>query len=106
NGVCKGTITQAITAKGLTTLDDVRGQTKASSSCGQCTSKAEALLRGAVGGNYSSPGRKPMCKCIDLTHEEVRGFIVSKELKAQPAVWQGPGWKDSWECPTRRQRTT
>ena len=35
---------QAIVAKGLTTLDDVRAQTKASASCGQCTSKVEALL--------------------------------------------------------------
>ncbi len=44
NGVCKGTITQAITAKGLTTLEDLRAQTKASASCGQCTSKVEAIL--------------------------------------------------------------
>ena len=73
NGVCKGVITRAIAAKGLTTLDDVRVQTKASASCGQCTSKVEALLASALGDAYAAAARKPMCKCIDLTHEEVRG---------------------------------
>jgi nitrite reductase (NADH) large subunit len=102
NGVCKGTITQAITARGLTTLEDVRVQTKASSSCGQCTAKVEAILRFKLGGDYSAGGRKPMCKCIDLTHEEVRGFIVSKELKSLPAVMQELGWKTSCGCPSCR----
>ena len=102
NGVCKGTITQAITAKSLTTIDDVRAQTKASSSCGQCTSKVEALLKVTLGDNYSGAGRKPMCKCIDLTHEEVRAFVVSKELKSVPAVMQELGWKTSCGCPTCR----
>src|SRR6185503_16744802 len=81
NGVCKGAIAQAIASKGLTTLEDVRVQTKASSSCGQCTSKVEAILRVALGDGYTAAARKPMCKCIDLTHEEVRGFILKKELK-------------------------
>src|SRR5204863_3829005 len=102
NGVCKGAITTAIAAKGLTTSDDVRAQTKASSSCGQCTSKVEFILKFALGDSYSAAGRKPMCKCIDLTHEEVRGFIVSKELKSLPAVMQELGWKTSCGCPTCR----
>ena len=44
NGVCKGKITGAITAKGLTGLDDVRAHTKASASCGSCTGLVEKLL--------------------------------------------------------------
>jgi nitrite reductase (NADH) large subunit len=44
NGVCKGAIVQAITAKKLFTLDDVRAHTKASSSCGSCTGLVEQLL--------------------------------------------------------------
>jgi nitrite reductase (NADH) large subunit len=102
NGVCKGAITKAIAAKGLATLDDVRAQTKASSSCGQCTSKVESLLKFTLGDSYSAAGRKPMCKCVDLTHEEVRGFIVAKELKSLPAVWQELAWKTSCGCPTCR----
>ena len=102
NGVCKGAITQAITAKGLTTIDDVRAQTKASSSCGQCTSKVEALLQITLGDSYSAAGRKPMCKCTDLTHQEVRAFILSKELKSVPAVMQELAWKTSCGCPSCR----
>jgi nitrite reductase (NADH) large subunit len=102
NGVCKGAITKAITARGLTTLDDVRSQTKASSSCGQCTSKVEAILKVALGDSYTAAARKAMCKCIDLTHEEVRGFIVRRELKSVPAVMQELGWKTSCGCPTCR----
>ena len=102
NGVCKGAIAQAITAKGLTTIDDVRAQTKASSSCGQCTSKVEFILKATLGDSYSAGARKAMCKCTDLTHEEVRGFIVAKELKSVPAVMQELGWKTSCGCPTCR----
>jgi nitrite reductase (NADH) large subunit len=102
NGVCKGAITQAITANGLTTLDDVRAKTKASSSCGQCTSKVEALLSLTLGDGYAAATRKPMCKCTDLTHEEVRERILSKELKSVPALMQELGWKTSCGCSSCR----
>jgi nitrite reductase (NADH) large subunit len=102
NGVCKGAITKAIGANGLSTLDDVRARTKASASCGQCTGKVEALLCSVLGADYEAAGRKPMCKCIDLTHGEVRGFILSKTLKSLPAVMQELGWKTSCGCPSCR----
>jgi nitrite reductase (NADH) large subunit len=60
------------------------------------------VLKFTLGDSYSAAGRKPMCKCIDLTHEEVRGFIVSKELRSLPAVMQELGWKTSCGCPTCR----
>src|SRR5690606_37381226 len=44
NGICKSKITNAITGKGLTSLDDVRAHTKASASCGSCTGLVEQLL--------------------------------------------------------------
>jgi nitrite reductase (NADH) large subunit len=102
NGVCKGAIAKAITTRKLTTLEDVRAQTKASASCGQCTSKVEALLAATLGDAYAAAGRKAMCKCIDLTHDEVRAFILSKELKSLPAVMQELGWKTSCGCPSCR----
>lgn len=100
NGVSKGAILTAIAEHGLTTLEDVRAKTKASASCGQCAGKVELVLAGALGDSYQSSGRKPMCKCTDLTHEEVRGFIKSKELKSLPAVMQELGWKSSGGCPS------
>lgn len=102
NGVCKGAIVQAINAQSLTTLDDVRARTKASASCGQCTTKVEALLQATLGGSYTAAARKPMCKCTDLTHPEVRERILSKELKSVWAVMQELGWKTSCGCPSCR----
>ena len=102
NGVCKGRITAAITANGLTTLDEVRAQTKASASCGQCTGKVEALLVATLGEAYTGSARKPMCKCTELTHAEVRARIVDKQLRSMPAVWQELGWKTSCGCSSCR----
>ncbi|MEW6122263.1 MAG: nitrite reductase large subunit NirB [Pseudomonadota bacterium] len=102
NGVCKGAIVAAIQAKGLSTLDDVRAVTKASASCGQCTSKVEAVLAATLGASYAAARRKPMCKCTDLTHDEVRSFIATKILKSVPAVMQELGWKTSCGCASCR----
>ncbi len=102
NGVCKGTIVAAISRTGLTSLEDVRAQTKASASCGQCTSKVEALIACTLGEGYEASRRKPMCKCTDLTHQEVRGLIASRRLDSMPAVMQELGWKTSCGCPSCR----
>lgn len=102
NGVCKGTIVEAITTKGATTLDDVRALTKASASCGQCTGKVEQVLAATLGSAFAGPVRKTMCKCTDLTHGEVRDFIRSKQLKSIPAVMQELGWKTSDGCSSCR----
>ncbi|MER2605425.1 MAG: nitrite reductase large subunit NirB [Siculibacillus sp.] len=102
NGVCKGTIVKAITEKGLTTVDEVRAVTKASASCGQCTGKVEQVLAATLGDAFAGAARKHVCKCTDLTHEEVRDFIRSKKLKSIPAVMQELGWKTSCGCATCR----
>ncbi len=102
NGVCKGKITSAITANGLTTLEEVRAATRASSSCGQCTGLVEQVLAVTLGDAFVMPGAKPMCKCTDLTHEDVRRLIKTKALKSMPAVWQELGWKTSCGCPSCR----
>jgi nitrite reductase (NADH) large subunit len=55
-----------------------------------------------LGASYSAAARKAMCKCTDLTHDEVRRFIVTKETKSVPAVMQELGWKTSCGCPSCR----
>ena len=102
NGVCKGTIVAAIAKSGLASLEDVRAETKASASCGQCTTKVEALIACAIGQGYEASRRKPMCKCTDLTHEEVRGLILSRRLDSMPGVMQELGWKTSCGCSSCR----
>jgi nitrite reductase (NADH) large subunit len=98
NGVCKGKITGAITAKGLTGLDEVRAHTKASASCGTCTGLVEQLLSLTLGDAYNPAAVTPMCGCTGLGHDDVRRLIRAKELKTIPAVMQELEWKTSCGC--------
>jgi len=103
NGVCKGDIVNAITTKGLFTLDDVRAHTKASSSCGSCTGLVEQLLATTLGSDYSdSPKKTPMCGCTDWPHDEVRASIIANELKTIPDVMAHLEWKTENGCPKCR----
>ncbi len=98
NGVCKGAIVEAIDGQGLTGLDDVRTQTKASSSCGSCTGLVEQLLMLTLGDSYDPSEVVPMCGCTALGHDDVRRLIVAKELKSIPAVMQELEWETSCGC--------
>ncbi len=98
NGISKGKIVKAICEKGLTTLDDVRAHTKASSSCGTCTGLVEQLMALTLGEAYNPAAVQPMCGCTDQGHDEVRRMIVAKGLKSIPAVMQELQWKSSGGC--------
>ncbi|MEC7761862.1 MAG: nitrite reductase large subunit NirB [Pseudomonadota bacterium] len=97
NGVCKGTIVQAIEG-GAGDLGAVRATTKASNSCGTCSGLVEQVLAATLGDDFQMPTSQPMCGCTDHTHEDVRRLIKSQELKSQPAVWQELGWKTVNGC--------
>ncbi|MGX2030952.1 nitrite reductase large subunit NirB [Methylocaldum gracile] len=99
NGVCKKTIVDAIVQKKLFTLEDVRTHTKASASCGSCTGLVEQILQSTLGSDYSvSPAKKPLCKCTDHTHEEVREAIRAESLKSIPEVMRFLNWKTVDGC--------
>jgi len=98
NGVCKGRIVQAIGEQSLTSVEDVRLRTKASSSCGTCTGLVEQLLKLTLGDAYNPAAVKPMCGCTGLGHADVRRLIVAKELKTIPDVLQELEWKTSCGC--------
>ncbi|MFK8033689.1 MAG: nitrite reductase large subunit NirB [Hyphomicrobiales bacterium] len=98
NGICKSTITNAISSKSLANLDDVRAHTKASASCGTCTGLVEQLLTLSLGDAYNPNAVTPMCGCTELGHDDVRRLIVAKKLKSIPAVMQELEWKTSCGC--------
>ncbi|MDP2698313.1 nitrite reductase large subunit NirB [Thalassospira sp.] len=98
NGVCKGTIVNAITAKGLTTLDEVKSHTKASASCGSCSGLVENLLAFTLGDGYEAAALKPICTCTDHDHDSVRHLIRAQGLKSMPAVMQALEWKTADGC--------
>ncbi|MDF9392340.1 MULTISPECIES: nitrite reductase large subunit NirB [Methylococcus] len=103
NGVCKKTIVDAIIQKKLFTLDEVRTHTKASASCGSCTGLVEQILQSTLGSDYSvSPAKKPLCKCTDLTHEEVREAARTQGLKTIPELMGALGWRTPDGCHTCR----
>ena len=103
NGVCKGDIVNAITSKGLFTLEDVRAHTKASSSCGSCTGLVEAILASTVGEGYDDvPSVKPICGCTIHSHDQIINAIKDHELKTMPAVREFLEWKTPDGCASCR----
>ena len=103
NGVCKGDIINAITQKGLFTLDEVRAHTKASSSCGSCTGLVETILASTVGEGYdAAPSKKPMCSCTEHSHDEVIAAIKQNPLKDMRSVFEVMEWKTPDGCASCR----
>ncbi|HWQ94053.1 MAG TPA: nitrite reductase large subunit NirB [Gammaproteobacteria bacterium] len=99
NGVCKGAIVKAISEKGLFTLEEVRTHTKASSSCGSCTGLVEQIMASVLGGGYTAaPKEKPLCKCTDHTHDEVRKVIRERHLLTIREVMQHFEWRTPDGC--------
>lgn len=102
NGVCKGAITKAI-ATGLTTLEGVRGVTKASASCGSCTPLVEQLLKLCLGDQFKAPeGPQPICRCTAHGHGLIRKRILEESLKSIPAIMQALEWTTPDGCATCR----
>jgi len=87
NGVCKGTIVDAIQKDGLFTIEDVKKQTKAGSSCGSCTPPAT---------------EKAVCACTDLSHEQVREEIRTQKYLNIPDAMKGMQWNTPNGCATCR----
>lgn len=98
NGISKGTITAAISEKGLTSLDEVRAHTKASASCGSCSHLVEQIMELTLGDGYETPTATPMCGCTDHTHDDVRHLILLNTLKEIPAIMQALQWKTPNGC--------
>ncbi|ALG67772.1 nitrite reductase large subunit NirB [Beggiatoa leptomitoformis] len=102
NGVCKGTIVQAIQEKGLTTLEEVRKQTGASASCGGCSGLVEQLLMLVNGEDAVKPTKKIMCACTDMSHDEVREAITHTDVYTVAELMKSLNWKTPDGCTTCR----
>ena len=103
NGVCKGTIVKAIQDQGLFTLDDVKKQTKAGSSCGSCVGLVEQILASTLGGGYAPPSTsKAICGCSDKNHEEVRAEIRTHKYLNIPDAMKSMDWRTPNGCATCR----
>lgn len=88
NGVSKHHIMTTIVEHGLQNVDEVKGRTKASGSCGGCRPMVEALLhftlKGSSGRHESAvsnfnlttkSSEAPVCDCMNLSHERLKQEI-------------------------------
>jgi nitrite reductase (NADH) large subunit len=100
NGVAKGTIVRAIKENGLFTLDEVKKQTKAASSCGSCAGLVEQILASTIGGAYTpaASDKKPVCACTEHAHDKVRQLIRDEHLTSKEAVFAELGWTTPNGC--------
>ncbi len=94
NGVTKGMIKEAIEKKGLFTREDVARETKASSSCGGCSSVVDRLLEETLGSNFQpASGPRRICGCTIYTRDDVIKNIRERRLTTVSAVMETLGWE-------------
>ncbi len=101
NGVSKGDILAAIEG-GADSLDAVKALTKASTSCGTCAGLTAQVAQIGLGDGFILPEKETICKCSDLSHDDVRKLIVSNGLKSIHDVMQSLQWNTSCGCPVCR----
>jgi nitrite reductase (NADH) large subunit len=93
NGVTKGAIVEAIQSQGLTTVDQVKGCTNASRSCGGCKSLVSELLASTLGDKYDASQKEAICGCTALSRDEVIHEIREKGLTHIREVMNVLGWE-------------
>lgn len=99
NGVTKGAIVHAIQSQGLTTVEQVKGCTNASRSCGGCKSLVSDLLAHTLGDQFNKEEQKePICSCTTLSRDEVIQEIQEKALTHTREVMNVLGWTTEDGC--------
>ncbi len=102
NGVDKGTIVNAITTKGLTSVEEVTKATKAGNSCGKCKGQIGELLQCTLGDDFVAAKPTGICACTDLTRDQIVTQIRAKGLKTSKEVRHVLDFKDKNGCPKCR----
>lgn len=102
NGVNKGTIVEAITKNGLTSVAEVTKMTKAGNSCGKCKGQIADILQYALGDDYIASKPTGICACTDLSRDQIVTQIRAKGLKTSKEVRHVLNFKDKNGCPKCR----
>ncbi|MBI3755917.1 MAG: NAD(P)/FAD-dependent oxidoreductase [Deltaproteobacteria bacterium] len=94
NGVTKGMIVEAIEKKGLFTREDVKRETKASSSCGGCGALVDQILESVLGSSFQDNRQTAaICSCTKYSRDDVIKNIREKRLKSVREVMETLGWE-------------
>ncbi|WP_338421040.1 nitrite reductase large subunit NirB [Mesobacillus harenae] len=99
NGVSKKYIIETAANEGLTTVDQIRTRTRASSSCGGCKPLLIELLTGLKSGKLSGETiKEALCSCTDLTEDEAIDGIQHLEIRSALEARKALGWKNPEGC--------
>ncbi|UOQ93905.1 (2Fe-2S)-binding protein [Halobacillus shinanisalinarum] len=103
NSVSKGSIISAVQQEKLSTVDEVRQYTKASSSCGGCKPAVSELLAYIQSDHFDEVVEQiAFCDCTTLTEEEVVWQIQMRSLVNAQEVREKLEWENKAGCPTCR----
>ncbi|AKJ50148.1 nitrite reductase large subunit NirB [Staphylococcus aureus] len=102
NGVDKGTIVNAITENGFTTVEEVTAKTKAGNSCGKCKPQIAQILQHTLGDDFVAAKPAGICGCTDLTRDQIVTQIRAKGLKTSKEVRHVLNFKNKGGCPKCR----
>lgn len=80
NGVCKGTIVQAIRDGGLGSTQEVVAVTRAGAGCGSCRPLVSELL--AIERDGAKEERAYLCPCRKLTREQLASRVRAEALES------------------------
>lgn len=97
NGVTKATIIKAIQTQGLTSVEQIKGCTNASRSCGGCKSLVADLLELTTGSSATNE-KEPICGCTTLSRDEVIEEILEKQLTNTREVMNVLDWQTDGGC--------
>ncbi|MGF6949497.1 nitrite reductase (NADH) large subunit [Neobacillus sp. B4I6] len=103
NGVPKGAIIEAVLKNGLTTVEQVKKCTKASSSCGGCKPLVSDLLSYIQSDEFDEViEQKSMCPCTSLTEDEVVYEMQLQSCTTVQEVMDVLDWENKEGCSTCR----
>ncbi|WP_340023424.1 nitrite reductase large subunit NirB [Paenibacillus sp. FSL K6-1096] len=101
NGVTKGTIAEAITTGGCTSVGQIKACTKASASCGGCKPLVEGLLQ-LYAGEAAVTVKEGICGCTTLGRDEIVAEIKRMKLTTVKEVMHVLSWSNEEGCPKCR----
>jgi nitrite reductase (NADH) large subunit len=84
-GVTKGTIIASIHERGVCTMSQLKAATRASTSCGSCTTLCQDLLR-AVAPEFEEELKRVLCGCVPFAEDQLREILRSQKLKSVQEV--------------------
>jgi len=99
NIVSKETIIDAVQKRNLSTVEEIKQCTKASSSCGGCQSTVAELLKYVHSDYFNEDiANKSMCSCTDLSEEEVVSYIQIENIETADKLMKVLNWNNNHGC--------